>query len=333
MSFVTYAIKLVPRTLEKPWGGRRLAELYGREMPDGARVGESWEFYDRPDGSSEIANGPLAGRAVASLRGRSPIQLLVKLLDARDTLSVQVHPDEEAAEELEGTAKTEAWYVLDAEPGAKLYKGFREGVGAPDLLAALGAGTVAELLHSFTPSRGDVVFLPPGTVHAIGGGLVLFEVQQNSDTTYRLFDWNRPGLDGNPRELHVNEAIRSAEFVGPGLDRVEPRLVSDNGHHRRTVRVSCPHFVVEEHTVLGLVTFETERRSHDTYHVLFVVEGEGSCQPFARGAEELFFAPGDTILLPAEHSSYELQPRPGRTVRLLSVHHPAAGTVSRGSPR
>lgn len=327
MSFVTYPMKLVPRYLEKPWGGRRIAELFGRDVAEDAKVGESWELYDRPDGSSEVANGPLAGRAIASLRGDRPVPLLTKVIDARETLSVQVHPDEDAAGELCAEAKTEAWYVLDVEPGARIYKGLQESVGAPDLIAALDEGRVPDLLHSFEPERGDVVFLAPGTVHALGEGLVLFEVQQNSDTTYRLFDWNRLGLDGRPRDLHVREAIRSTDFGGPGLDRVEPRLLSDDGRYRRTVRVSCPHFVMEEHLVLGLVTFETVRRSRDTYHVVFVLEGEGIFRPFARGAEEVFFVPGDTVLLPAEHESYELEPRTGRTVRLLGVHVPVVGSM------
>ena len=322
MSRITYPMKLAPRYLAKPWGGRRIADLFGRELPGKEPIGESWELYDRPDGSSEIANGDLAGQNIGGLRGPHTIPVLTKIIDARDTLSVQVHPDDDAATELGGEAKTEAWYILDVEPGAKIYKGLREGVSAPDLLKALDSGSVPDLLESFTPQPGDVVFLPPGTVHAIGAGLVLFEVQENSDTTYRLFDWNRPGLDGKPRDLHVKEAIRSTDFSGPGLRTVTPRELSDDGRYRRTTRVSCPQFVLEEQEILGLVTFETERRQRDTFHVLFILHGEGTIRPFARGAEELFFSAGDSILLPAEHESYELEPRAGRTVRLLSTWRP-----------
>jgi len=163
---------------------------------------------------------------VANLRGKRRIPLLTKIIDAMETLSVQVHPDLEAAQELDGEEKTEAWYVLDAAPGAKIYKGLSDGVGVRDLLQGLETGTVEDLLHSFEPTAGDVIYLPAGTVHAIGAGVLLFEVQQNSDTTYRLYDWNRPGLDGKPRTLHQESAVRSTDFAGPGIDCVEPRLIT-----------------------------------------------------------------------------------------------------------
>lgn len=313
-------MKLVPRYLRKPWGGRRIPERFGRGLDVEPPVGESWELYDRPDGSSGIANGPVAGQRLADVRGDVPLPILTKIIDAQATLSVQVHPDADAAEELGGEAKTEAWYVLESAPDARIYKGLAEGTTAADLLRAVEEGTVADLLSSFHPEPGDVVFLPPGTVHAIGGGLLLYEVQENSDTTYRLFDWNRNGLNGRPRPLQVREAIRCTDFSGPGLPRVEPRLLADDGRYRRTIRLSCPEFVIEEQEILGLVTFDTERGERDRWHVLFVLDGEGTIRPFDRLAEDLFFSPGDSILLPAEHEHYEIVPRPGRTLRLLTVH-------------
>jgi len=322
MTETTGPMKLVPRYLEKPWGGRRIRDLFGRDLAADASIGESWELFDRPDGAAGIATGPLAGRTVAALRGKRRIPLLTKVIDAMDTLSVQVHPDDEAASELGGEAKTEAWYIIDAVPGARIYKGLREGVGVTELLRAVDAGTVEELLHTITPRAGDLIYLPAGTVHAIGAGVLLFEIQQNSDTTYRLFDWNRPGLDGKLRDLHVKEAIRSTDFSGPGNDRVEPRLILDDGRYRRTCRVECPAFVVEEQEILGLVTFETERRGRDRWHAVFVLDGEGTMRAFRRGGDEVFFAPGDSLLLPAEHESYEIEPRAGRTVRLLSAYRP-----------
>ena len=322
MTADTGPMKLIPRYLEKPWGGRRIGTVFGRELAAGSLIGESWELYDRPDGAAMIANGHFAGRDLASLRGGRPIPLLTKIIDANDTLSVQVHPDEEAAAELEGEPKTEAWYILDVEPGATIYKGLKEGVGAPELLKALDLGTVADLLHVVTPEPGDLIYLPPGTVHAIGAGVLLFEVQQNSDTTYRLYDWDRPGLDGNPRELHAKKAIRSTDFSGPGDDRVLARVIEDDGRYRRTERVSCPEFVLEEQEVLGLVTFETARHGHEHWHVVFVLGGEGTIRAFRRNAEEVFFAPGDTLFLPAEHERYEIEPRPGRTLRLLTSYTP-----------
>ncbi len=319
---MTYPMKLVPRLVEKPWGGRRIRDLFGKGPRADRPIGESWEFFDRPDGSSTIANGPLAGRTIASLRGERPVPLLLKIIDAREDLSVQVHPDEEAAEELAGEAKTEAWYVIEARDGARITKGLRDGVDAPRFIRAAREGRAEECLHRFTPSPGDVVFLPGGTVHSIGAGVVLFEVQQNSDTTYRLHDWNRPGLDGRPRELHLEEALRATDFSGRGLDRVEPRLLADDGVHRRVERVSCPAFVLEEHVVLGLCTYEKAPGHEDSFQVLFVLGGEGTIRPFRRSVEETFFTRGDTLLLPAEYESFELHPRPGRTLRFLSVHAP-----------
>jgi len=324
MTETTGPMKLVPRYVEKPWGGHRIRDVFGRDVARDTRIGESWELYDRLNGAAEIANGPLAGKTVAALRGERRIPLLTKVIDAMDTLSVQVHPDEEAACELDGEAKSEAWYIIDALPDAKIYKGLKDGVGVPELLAALDAGTVEDLLHVITPKAGDLIYLPAGTVHAIGAGVLLFEVQENSDTTYRLFDWNRPGLGGKPRDLHVSEAIRSTDFSGPGNDIVTPRPISDDGRYRRTCRVECPAFVVEEHEILGLVTFETERRGRDQWHVVFVLDGEGTMSAFRRGGEPLFFAPGDSLLLPAEHERYEIEPRAGRTVRLLSACRPGA---------
>lgn len=315
-----YPLRLLPRLLEKPWGGDRIGSLYGRGEATDKPIGESWEFFDRPDGSSVIANGPLAGKHLSDLRSDVPLPLLTKVIDARENLSVQVHPDEEAAEEFSGEPKTEAWYIIESAPGALIYKGLKAGVKAPHLLKAMDKGTVVDCLHSFHPTPGDTVYLPPGTVHAIGAGIVLYEVQRNSDTTYRMYDWGRVGLDGKPRDIHRKESVRSTDFSGAGLERVEPRLIEDNGCHRRTHRVSCPYFTMEEHEILGLSTFETEREGRSTYHVVFVLTGEGVIRPFRRGSEEAFFSSGDTILVPAEHDYYEVEPRPGQTVRLLSAY-------------
>src|SRR5262245_60127583 len=202
------------------WGGRRLSEWFGKRLPQGP-VGESWEISAHPQHVSRVAEGPFLGQSLDDLcrcnsreifgasapaDGRFP--LLIKLLDCRDWLSVQVHPtDDIAARLLAGErGKTEAWVVLGADPDARIYAGLVPGTTRADLEARLGHGSVADCLHSFTPRVGDCLFLPAGTVHAVGGGIVLAEVQQCSDATFRLFDWNRVGLDGKPRPLHVHEA-------------------------------------------------------------------------------------------------------------------------------
>ena len=210
-----------------PWGGRKLTTLLTKSLPDEVPCGESWEVVDLPDDRSAVADGPLRGATLTDLvrdrpqellgqsqllMGRFPV--LFKFIDARTTLSVQVHPDERACATLGGGArpKTEAWFILQADPDARLYLGLERDVGPAELRAAIDSGTVADLLVAVDVAPGDFFYLPAGLLHAIGGGIVLAEVQQASDTTYRVFDWNRVGLDGKPRQLHVDQALASINF-------------------------------------------------------------------------------------------------------------------------
>ena len=231
-----YPLTFHPIFKERVWGGRSLEQLYAKPLPPGVPIGESWEISDRPGDISVIANGPLAGQDLHSLITRAPdallgsaraengrFPLLIKLLDAREKLSLQVHPPAEKAAQLGGEPKTEMWYIAQAEPGAELFVGLRRGVTRHDFEERLKSGTVAECFHRVPVHAGDAMFLPSGRVHAIGEGQVIFEVQQNSDTTYRVFDWNRAGLDGRPRELHVDQSLSSIDFKD-----FEPSLV--RGH-------------------------------------------------------------------------------------------------------
>ena len=256
---VLYPFTFEPRFKERIWGGRRLAEMYGKALPSGTPIGESWEISDRPGDESVVANGPLAGHTIRWLMehhgsevlgsaspaadGRFP--LLCKLLDAREKLSLQVHPPVERAATLGGEPKTEMWYVADADPDAELFVGLRRGVTRDEFESKVRTGAVAECFHRIAVRRGDTMFLPSGRVHAIGAGLVIFEIQQNSDTTYRVFDWNRMGLDGKPRELHVDQSLASIDF-----NDFEPRLSDEAWHTRGTVRwrplVRHPLFIVDE---------------------------------------------------------------------------------------
>jgi mannose-6-phosphate isomerase len=210
---------------ERVWGGRKLEQLYHKALPPAVPIGESWEISDRPGDASVIANGPLAGKDLRwlmenegeALLGAAPAQngrfpLLIKILDAREKLSLQVHPPPALAAVLGGEPKTEMWYVAAAEPGAELYAGLKRGVTRAQFERGIQAGTVAEFFHRLSVQAGDAMFLPSGRVHAIGAGLVIFEIQQNSDTTYRVFDWNRLGLDGKPRPLHIRESLASINF-------------------------------------------------------------------------------------------------------------------------
>jgi len=220
-----YPLTFRPIFKERVWGGRNLERLYAKTLPPDVPVGESWEITDRPEGVSVIANGPLAGQTLrwlmenhrrdilgSSTPENGPFPLLVKILDAEEKLSVQVHPPASIARQLGGEPKTEMWYVADAKPDADLFVGLKAGVTREEFERRITEGTVAECLHRLSVEEGSVMFLPSGRLHAIGAGNVIFEIQQNSDTTYRVFDWNRVGLDGKPRELHVAQSLASIDF-------------------------------------------------------------------------------------------------------------------------
>jgi mannose-6-phosphate isomerase len=246
-----------PIFMERVWGGRRLESLFGKRLPAGVRIGESWEIVDRPEAQSVVHEGSLRGETLHDLwMNRRPeifgdvpdsprFPILVKLLDAQEKLSIQVHPPAEAAEELGGEPKTEFWYIAETGPAAELYVGLKRGSSRTDFAYALEEGSVVEHVHRVAVSAGDAMFLPSGRVHAVGAGNVIVEIQQNSDTTYRIFDWER-----SDRELHIEQAMRSVDFndIEPSVTRPqgeslvrhelfhvekwhieEPRLASERG--------------------------------------------------------------------------------------------------------
>jgi mannose-6-phosphate isomerase len=240
-----YPLTFQPIFKQRVWGGRNLERLYQKPLPPDQRIGESWEITDRPEGVSLIANGPLAGKNLrwlmeqhrqdvlgAQAATTGPFPLLVKILDAQETLSVQVHPPAAVAAQLGGESKTEIWYITDATPQAELFVGLKPGVTRADFEQRIKDGTVAEALHHFLVKAGDAMFLPSGRLHAIGGGNVLFEIQQNSDTTYRVFDWNRVGLDGKPRELHIAQSLASIDF-----NDFAPSLIASKYSRNETFKV------------------------------------------------------------------------------------------------
>lgn len=259
MISVLYPFTFQPIFKERVWGGREIERLYGKPLPAGAPIGESWEISDRPGDASVIGNGPLAGKdlrwlmenhAPELLGGVKPatgnrFPLLCKILDAREKLSLQVHPPPNIAVELGGEPKTEMWFIADAAPGAELYVGLKRGVTRAEFEKQIREGSVAECFHRLPVRAGEAMFLPSGRVHAIGAGLVIFEIQQNSDTTYRVFDWNRVGLDGQPRELHVPQSLASIDFNDFGPDLVRTQFAVDGKIQRRSL-VCDPLFNVEE---------------------------------------------------------------------------------------
>lgn len=224
-------IRFTPIYQERVWGGRHLESLYGRKLPDqAAAYGESWEICDRPEAQSVVLEGKFKGWTLHELwrNARSEVfglpyqdheaerfPLLIKILDAQENLSVQVHPDDFTAPLLRGEAKSEAWFVTHAMPQATLYAGLRPGTTAEVFAKGITDGTLMDHVNTLTVAAGDCLDIPGGTVHAIGAGLVIFEIQQNSDTTYRVFDWNRLGLDGKPRALHPEQSMQALNFELP----------------------------------------------------------------------------------------------------------------------
>lgn len=284
--------KLRPACKAYIWGGRRLIEEYGKG--DGAgNLAESWELSCHPDGPSIAADGPyagrslpeilaerpeFAGRAVESL-GRFPV--LVKLIDAARDLSVQVHPDDAYTLKHEGQlGKTEMWYIIDAEPGAGLYCGFRREVTPAQLHTAIEGNTLCELLRRVPVKAGDVVFIPAGTVHAIGAGILLAEIQQSSSVTYRLYDYGRLGADGKPRELHIDKALDVAA-LSPA-----PASFGFGGHLG-----DCRYFTADLFACSGQAELYA---GEDSFLHLLVIEGELELGGLHAGKGESVFISADS---------------------------------------
>ncbi len=218
-------LRFAPIYQTRVWGGRALEAALGRSLPPVDPIGESWELVDRPEAQSVVAEGPMAGLSLRSLLERHaaaimgpawpaqrPFPILVKWLDCRERLSLQVHPPSSVAGELRGEPKTENWYIAETAPGSRLIVGLRKGVTRARFDAAAGAGNLEECVHSFNVAAGDSILVRSGQVHAIDAGNLILEIQQNSDTTYRVYDWGRVGLDGRPRQMHLAQSLRSIDW-------------------------------------------------------------------------------------------------------------------------
>ena len=313
-----YPLTFNPIFKERVWGARNLERLYGKKLPANVPIGESWEISDRTGDVSVVNNGPLAGKELrwlvenhrADLLGDAKLEagrfpLLIKLLDAQEKLSLQVHPPASKAAELRGDPKTEMWFIADAIPDAELYVGLKRGVTRADFERRIGDGSVAECFHRARVRAGDSMFLPSGRVHAIGAGLVIFEIQQNSDTTYRVFDWNRVGLDGKPRELHVPQSLASIDF-----DDFEPALVnaSEVTHTNHSTRQ------LVNHALFSVDKFTVHRRDEivllgGRMQIIGVVSGEVRVGGVLKTNPIL--RPGDFCLIPAVLPATELIAGPG----------------------
>jgi mannose-6-phosphate isomerase len=290
-----------PLFQERAWGGRRLESAFGKKLPPGQRIGESWEIVDRPEAQSVVRQGPWRGETLhglwrdhraeifgAGMPEAPRFPIFAKLLDAEEKLSLQVHPDESMAGSLGGEPKTEMWYFAAAEDGAEIYAGLRPGVTREHLEQAVRQGTAADLVHRIEVKTGDAFFVPSGRLHAIGQGNLLIEIQRNSDTTFRLFDWDRGLRDGAPRKLQVEEALQSIAF-----DDFEPGVICPDGE----TLVQCPYFTVDKWDLSS-----ARRASERSAFALFV------CLTGALEANAVQIAPGEFFLTPASAAATELQP-------------------------
>lgn len=300
--------------MERIWGGRKLADLFGKELPAGKRIGESWEIVDRPEAQSIVARGPLKGKTLHELwtEERSSIfgevhdaprfPLLIKLLDAHDRLSLQVHPPVQIARKLGGEPKSEFWYVAAADKGAQLLLGLRDAMTRDQFETALREGTAADYIHKIRVNSGDTAFLPAGRLHAINGGNLLIEIQQNSDTTYRVFDWNRVDpTTGNPRQLQIEEALQCIDF-----NDVRPRLLEARGE------------LLLSHKLFEIQKWELDSPREvaplGQFAIVCCLHGSLRCS-------DVDLSPGEFCLVQASLSDRQVQPQRKRT-SLLQITIP-----------
>jgi mannose-6-phosphate isomerase len=322
-----YPIRFRPILKETLWGGSTLRERFGKKADADARVGESWEINGITGASSVADNGFLKGNSLEEIaevymgdligdhvwdKYAREFPLLVKLIDARDTLSIQVHPDDSlASERHHAWGKTEMWYVIDAEPGALIYTGFRKKTGREEYLAHLADSTVAGIINATPVFPGDAFFIPAGTVHAIGAGVLLAEIQQTSDVTYRIYDWDRVDDDGRPREMHTELALDAIDFDrdDTGLIRITPEI------NQAVMLAECEYFRT------SLLQFDRpliKDLSLTDSFVIYICTGSMAVIDCLGHTEEV--RAGETILIPASADSVTLIPQGSAT--LLEVYIP-----------
>ena len=323
-----YPMRLEPIYQYRLWGGRHLSGLLSAPLPSDEPIGEAWVLSDRDDHQSLVANGPLKGRTIGDLMKHFQAQLmgslaprfhrfplLLKFLDAREMLSVQVHPSDAHKELLpQGeTGKTEAWVVIEAEKGSRIYAGLEPGTTAADLRQSLADGAIVDRLNCIVPAPGDAVFIPAGTVHTLGGGVVVFEVQQNSDVTFRLYDWGHvDAKTGKPRPLQIEQAFACINFNGGAGGLSVPR-VETAAPIKRELLFDCEAFRMER--ALGNVVFTVGAMAEP--RALICIDGSGQVE---HGRILYPVSKGDVWLLPAEAGVCAF--RPSGYVTLLEIAIP-----------
>lgn len=304
-----YPIKLLPYVSETIWGGRKLIEEYGVETEKN-NAAEGWMLSCHDAGSSSVANGEFAGKSFADVVKENPalcgknagnfedFPILIKFIDAMDNLSVQVHPTKEYCELTgKGQSKTECWYIIDCEEDAGLILGFKDKISPEEFKAAIANNTLTDYVETVKVKKGDFFFIDSGTLHAICKGILLAEVQESSNTTYRIYDYNRVGADGKPRELHVEdgaavtklEKYSQPDFSNPALDTDERRLLAD-----------CPLFKVWKLDIDGNLNGSA---NEDSFVSLLIMDGEGTLESCG---ETLALKKGDSIFIPANAGEYKI---------------------------
>lgn len=301
--------------MERVWGGRGLEAKLGRTLPEGKVIGESWELVDREGEQSVVAEGALAGKTIRELlessaeailgpgrNGSAPFPILVKWLDCQDRLSLQVHPPAGIAPALGGEPKTENWYIAECDPGASLIVGLKKGVSREQFTRALEAHQAEQCVHRFPVQAGDSILVESGRMHAIDAGNLILEIQQNSDTTYRVYDWGRVGLDGEPRQLHIEESLQSIDFedIEPEPLKIEPGTQT---------LADCKEFRIRKYELvpgddaLELAAGQGARLLHvvrgeltDTVNGKILAKGNNYLQPHVTGAS-LSAAAATTLLV------------------------------------
>jgi mannose-6-phosphate isomerase len=320
MDEAIYPLVFTPVFRDYLWGGRNLEVKLGRLLPPGI-IAESWEISGHPSSPTVIINGPLAGHTlpqVLTLLGLNLVgrrseamlahhkfPLLIKLLDANQPLSVQVHPDDAYANRHEKgeLGKTEMWYILYAEPGAELIYGLKPGVTPASFRQAVETGHLEPCLHRLPVKAGDTIFIPAGSIHALLAGLILAEIQQNSDTTYRVYDWNRLGADGQPRPLYLDKAIEVINFAQVEPGPTIPQLLAEDATYCHELLVTCPYFTVEKITLKQPGISFKGHTDGSTFEIWGVMSGQGQ---LTWSGEPLDLPAVRFVLLPAALGDFEV---------------------------
>jgi len=328
-----YPLLIEPRYVERIWGGHDLDAKLGKHAPADKEIGESWEIYEE----NSVANGLLQGKTIGLLReelGRDLMghvapeglfPLLTKLIDAREALSVQVHPDDHFAQTLEHQpyGKTECWYVVSAAPGATLTYGFKQDATPREYEQLVADGKLDSILRPLEVHEGDVIYIPAGMVHAIGAGIIVYELQQTSDTTYRIYDWNRRDAAGKPRELHVDKAKQVLDYHAITAGAVTPLQEPDGV---RTVIIAGEYFCQE------LIETGTTTEAISTYQSpVALCALDQPVMIMAGDDEPVTVAPYSSALIPAGVATYTLQPGPKATspARALVAYIPTSAEATR----